>query len=89
MVMTSVGPRSPVLVVSFYGFVGTKGVDTKAQNSQLMSAVIEEMRLWPGLPQFALGDLNASVKDVRSAQWAIDSGFWHDVGHVAHTWPGG
>ena len=89
MIMASLGPKSPAIIVSFYAWVGGRGYDPRPRNSGLMNAIAQELQEYPAMPHYILGDLQGCPSRLRSVSWLLQAGIWHDIGHRADAWQGG
>ena len=85
MAMIAAGGKCPIVVISFYAWVDTKGEAKGHLRSKLMATISHEMAQWPRLPTFIVGDLNDDALNVPSPAWQLQAGQWHDLGALANV----
>eukprot|EP00969_Alexandrium_andersonii_P051756 2272943-Alexandrium_andersonii.AAC.1 len=85
--MVGIGKKTPLLVMSLYGWASDTGEMSRHQRtSELVGAAIAELLEWPNMPTIVAADLNARIEQLPSLQAQILAGNWHDLGAIASSW---
>ena len=83
------GPNSPCIVISVYGFVKAQNSEPKeAATARICEAIFEELQNWPNAPVMILGDVNCNPRKVCPLEHQLTEGIFHDLGAIADTWGG-